>query len=544
MNTSRIVMPTLLLLAACGAASVGDLTGSSSGLTVSPGHVAMAPQEQQVFTATPASDAAGQAAPVSIQWVVKEGASGGTISSAGLYTAPGSTGTFHVVATSATDPGVSATAEVSVSTPAVTISVSPTRTTLSPGGAVTFACTVKNAANSSCSWSVKEGADHGTITAAGVYTAPAGNTTATVVAVANADTSKTAAATVQVGTAIAGTWTNVTPSSLSLDPNGTSGGTGNNFGVNAIVVHPTQPNVLYVGAYYQGIWKSTDYGATWAKVSTGTNSDAFTSGRPWSIAIAPDGGYMLSCSGYGKLGIYRSTDGGVNWSTTGAAGLDVSGIAISQAGGDGNHAVALNRTNNHLLESVDGGLTWRDQGTAGADDVFFFLDPGTLLAVGGGDNGSGQGTRRGVRSGTTWPWSWSWTRVDNQQHWHGGHQIFVDPDNAGTIYNSGPFGVHRSTDSGRTWTSLSSTWGGVVIGTAKALYSTADYALSSGSFDPHLQTAARDGSGWAQQPAPAAFTGRTGSQNGWHSAAVTYDGKNYILVGANWMGGITRLVEP
>ena len=47
-------------------------------------------------------------------WIVEEGAAGGSINSSGLYTAPQIPGTYHVVATAASDPSKTATAAVSV----------------------------------------------------------------------------------------------------------------------------------------------------------------------------------------------------------------------------------------------------------------------------------------------------------------------------------------------------------------------------------------------------------------------------------------------
>jgi PKD repeat protein len=49
-----------------------------------------------------------------VDWSVEEGDAGGTITPEGLYTAPSSPGTFHVVATSKSDPSKRATAAVSV----------------------------------------------------------------------------------------------------------------------------------------------------------------------------------------------------------------------------------------------------------------------------------------------------------------------------------------------------------------------------------------------------------------------------------------------
>ncbi len=49
-----------------------------------------------------------------VVWSVKEGAAGGTITSMGVYTAPATLGTFHVIATSVSDPSQSAMATVTV----------------------------------------------------------------------------------------------------------------------------------------------------------------------------------------------------------------------------------------------------------------------------------------------------------------------------------------------------------------------------------------------------------------------------------------------
>jgi parallel beta-helix repeat protein len=48
---------------------------------------------------------------------VAEGSAGGTVSSTGLYTAPSTSGTYHLVVTSRTDPTKTATATISVSVP-------------------------------------------------------------------------------------------------------------------------------------------------------------------------------------------------------------------------------------------------------------------------------------------------------------------------------------------------------------------------------------------------------------------------------------------
>jgi hypothetical protein len=73
-----------------------------------------------------------------VAWKVLEGAAGGTITSAGLYTAPNAAGTFHVVATSAGDPSASATAAVTVSAPSTLIGTWTGTYTLSQSGCTPY----------------------------------------------------------------------------------------------------------------------------------------------------------------------------------------------------------------------------------------------------------------------------------------------------------------------------------------------------------------------------------------------------------------------
>ena len=59
----------------------------------------------------------------SVIWSVLEGASGGTITAGGLYTAPATHGNYHVVATSAADPSRTATATVAISSGSLGVTV-------------------------------------------------------------------------------------------------------------------------------------------------------------------------------------------------------------------------------------------------------------------------------------------------------------------------------------------------------------------------------------------------------------------------------------
>jgi hypothetical protein len=105
-----------------------------------------------------------------VAWTIQEGAPGGSITSSGIYTAPRTDGTFHVIATSQADTTKQATANVTVAP--LTVSIFPASDVLGPLGVRFFSAAVNTSLNSSVTWNVLEGAAGGLITADGQYTPP------------------------------------------------------------------------------------------------------------------------------------------------------------------------------------------------------------------------------------------------------------------------------------------------------------------------------------------------------------------------------------
>jgi streptogramin lyase len=85
------------------------IVANVSGVTISPSSVTLAGLGTQQFTATWTGQGSAY-----WEWTVEEGTSGGTISNTGLYTAPSTSGTYHVVAVDGLDSSQSATATVTV----------------------------------------------------------------------------------------------------------------------------------------------------------------------------------------------------------------------------------------------------------------------------------------------------------------------------------------------------------------------------------------------------------------------------------------------
>src|SRR3954471_5686797 len=82
----------------------------------------------------------------------------------------------------------------------------------------------------------------------------------------------------------------------------------------AAVGVPSQPNLFYIGVNNGGVWRTTDYGQTWAPIF-----DSQPTGSIGAIAVSPsDPQTIYVGTGEGLLrpdlsvgdGMYKSTDGG------------------------------------------------------------------------------------------------------------------------------------------------------------------------------------------------------------------------------------------
>jgi Tol biopolymer transport system component len=109
-----------------------------------------------------------------VQWDVQE-SGGGSIDVDGLYTAPGSVGTYHIVARSLADPDASATSAVSVTSSGVIVEVDPLIGKLPPNSFRQFTAQIQSRSDG-VTWSVEtvgESSDPGVIDQSGKYMSPA-----------------------------------------------------------------------------------------------------------------------------------------------------------------------------------------------------------------------------------------------------------------------------------------------------------------------------------------------------------------------------------
>lgn len=191
--------------------------------------------------------------------------------------------------------------------------------------------------------------------------------------------------------------------------------------VSAIAVHPTNPNIVYVGGAQGGIWKSTNALSatpTWTPMSDHQPSMAIG-----DIAIDPVNPNIVyvgtgepngSCDSYYGRGILRSADGGLTWTIFGTgAGGPFDGQSVSKI----------------VIDPVTAGSTATT--TLWASTARAFLSSGTEQCIAAPEAWNGA-VWRSTDSGATWVLQNVPTGVvaPNARI----HDMALDPTNSNILY--------------------------------------------------------------------------------------------------------------
>jgi hypothetical protein len=350
--------------------------------------------------------------------------------------------------------------------------------------------------------------------------------------------------------AVNGTWSNVTPSGVDL----VNALSCDNYGSITMVADPARSSNFFTQFHCQGVWKSVDYGRTWSgPINTGPGASGAKGAGGLAIARGPDGQppvlYSAGIRGTG-LGFWKSTDGGVSWTNyrvmPGRDRQDFYPPVVNPY--DPNHLLMTGHQSNLIVQSLDGGQSWSEVPIAdgmkyGSGTGFiFFIDTGRAETTTDTWIWTAEATGRKIGTWRTSDRGRTWTQVDSNEHPHGQMQIY-QPDDGGIVFMPGfnsdlGAGVLRSADYGKTWTRIGVAMPqAAVFGTPKHVY--AMYAWACGcSLDPALQSAPQPGiSGWVRMSTPPEMA------IGAAQTATVFDGTNYIVLTANWRGGLWRFVE-
>jgi len=231
-----------------------------------------------------------------------------------------------------------------------------------------------------------------------------------------------------------------------------------------------------------GIYRSVDDGASWAKVSVDLP------GEPWVRTLeARDGALLAALSASAGHGVYRSTDDGAHWTEISIT-LPVEDQALSLLVTEPDLIAGFETG---VYRSTDEGATWRPShhGTAAVRGVGALHAGGGALLVGLQTNGAlGKGIVRTNDVGASWT-------VTGGLEINTTAQAFTE--HAGALYAAlygYQRGVVRSTDGGLTWADASAGLSPASI--FNAILSTGS-ALLLGEWDG-LFRSTNSGASWSQ----------------------------------------------
>jgi len=251
-----------------------------------------------------------------------------------------------------------------------------------------------------------------------------------------------------------------TDGGITWNATGLSFNVNQNFRIGRVRIHPDSTNIVMV-ATNGGVYRSTDYGTTFTLersgnfvgIEIGTNDTAYatttgSSPRIWRTVDYGDTWQMLSnglptagkyrcevalsstpgklyvvygASDYGYGGVYRSTNGGNNWS---------------------------------LMSSTPNIMGWANNGSGSGGQAWYDLaiacDPNSENTIYVG----GVNIWKSTNGGSTWSIVGHWYGAGNTPYVHADHHHAIFRPNTSELYMGTDGGVYKTTNGGSSWTHL------------------------------------------------------------------------------------------
>lgn len=251
----------------------------------------------------------------------------------------------------------------------------------------------------------------------------------------------------------------------------------NTFRISRVLIHPTDPNIVYIGALGhaygtqkdRGVFRTMDGGKTWTKVlfvndSTGVSDMAMDPNNPRIIFA---GLWQLDIKTWGRQsggkgsGIYMTRDGGETWkrlSSNGLPKLPVGKISLTIPKADSKRIYALIETSDgvpmngkdaesgELWRSDDGGEKWiklSDNSDLGGRGAYYTRcrvtpdDPDEIYFMAANYSYSTDG---GLTAHS----------LPSQPNWDH-HDMWIDPTNGNRQAVAGDGGISFTQNRGKSW---------------------------------------------------------------------------------------------
>jgi photosystem II stability/assembly factor-like uncharacterized protein len=317
--------------------------------------------------------------------------------------------------------------------------------------------------------------------------------------------------------------------------------------IGRIIVHPSDPHVVYVaaggplwtGGGERGLYKSSDGGATWSNLLsrgpwTGVTDVAFDPRDPdilYAATYQRDRKAYSFVAGGPESGIFKSTDAGATWAelTNGLPQGEMGriGISVSLSNPDVVYAT-VDAEDGGVYRSLDAGATWTRQSDITSIPWFFGqirVDPRIPDRV----------YHLGVSLSVSDDAGVTWRRIAGNTH-ADHHAMWIDPNDSHHIIIGNDGGVYVSHDAGETWDF------------AVNLPISTFYAVSVDMQEPfyHVYGGTQDNGTWAGPSATRAPRGidnsdwyRVGGGDGFYSATDPHDPFTAYVESQN--GALSRL---
>lgn len=224
--------------------------------------------------------------------------------------------------------------------------------------------------------------------------------------------------------------------------------------ITSVKYDPINPDIIYIGAAFGGIWKSTNGGLRWKsktdyEISLSTGAIAIDASSEARIIYYGTGEATYSGVSYYGRGLLKSTDGGETWLNY-RNGLPTS-TYFSRLLIRPNHNSELLAAlgNSGIYRSTDAGMNWYQVRSGRCDDILFSLTGDTAYAI-----GSGQNMRISVNGGATFPTEIGTGLVLGTRNHIAMCKSATNIFYASVYNSSGSVSVFKSTDRGNNFTQL------------------------------------------------------------------------------------------
>lgn len=325
--------------------------------------------------------------------------------------------------------------------------------------------------------------------------------------------------------------------------------------ISDVVIHPTNENIWYVAVGSGGVWKTTNAGTTWQPIfddqptySIGAVTlDPNNPSIVWVGSGEDSGGRHV---GYGD-GVYKSTDGGATWQNMGLKNSEhISRVLVHPENSNVVWVTAQGPLwskggDRGLYKTTDGGKTWNktlgdDEWTGVTDLVMDPRNPDRMYAatwqrhrtvaayLGGGSN---TGLYRSDDGGNTW----TQLKTGLPTTAMGKTGLAISPQNPDVLYaaletDRRTGGVYRSIDGGSSWNKMSNTVsGGTGPHYYQELYACPHHEGRLYLMDNTMQISEDGGKSFYRM-------NRKNKHGDNHAIAFKKDDPNYLLVGTD--GGL------